>query len=270
MDIFSTETRNTKSPTLFTLEGEFEEFSTRSRHTHACHQLLRMRSGVSLLEEEDCQQPLFSNMTALIPAGVPHRSLVLGGPVHYKSIYLDKGVWPAPGDTIRIFDMNPLGTALFDSICLGQGEEADRKFHLKCLDLLLTLLNREIKAPSDIRIPVPRDEENLKLTEFIKTNYRERLDLKDFSRVVHYSPRHLSRKFKADLGISLFEYLRLYRIFRASVQLSVSREPVAGIAFSVGYESLSSFYKDFRTLFAASPGAFRRQRDGKVPGVTAS
>ena len=267
MDNFTTD--SLENSTLYTLEGWFEDFSTSSCHTHACHQLLRMRSGTSLLEEESRQQPLFNNMTAFIPAGVPHRSLVLGGPVHYKSIYLDKDLWPAPEEAIRIFDMSPLGTALFDRIILKGKAQKDREFHLKCLDLLLTMLGREMKMLSDItRIPLPRETKNHKLTAFIKKHYTERLTLADFSQVVHYSPRHLSRRFKADLGLSIFEYVKLYRIFQAAVQLSVHSDPVAQVAFSVGYDSLSSFYKDFRHLLGSSPGDFRRQRTGGSPEVS--
>jgi len=251
----------TDHSTLFTLEGSFETASTRQQHTHDCHQLLRIRSGTSLLEEAAWQQPLFSNMTAFIPRGIPHRSLVLGGPVHYKSIYLDKDLWPVSGNSIRIFNMSPLGTALFDRIALDRAHEKNRDFHLKCLDLLLTLLDREMTCLSGItRIPLPRDKKNSKLTAFIKNHYREKLTLEDFSRAVHYSPRHLSRRFKADLGLSLFEYLRLYRIFRAAVRLSTSKDPVTRIAFSVGYDTLSSFYKDFKGLFTVSPAVFRKRR----------
>ena len=251
----------TDNSTRFTLEGCFNRASTKKQHTHDCHQLLRIRSGTSLLEEATWQQPLFSNMTAFIPRGIPHRSLVLGGPVQYKSIYLDKDLWPVSGNSIRIFNMSPLGTALFDRIALDRAHEKDRDFHLKCLDLLLTLLDREMTCLSDItRIPVPRDKASLKLTAFIKNHYREKLTLEDFSRALHYSPRHLSRRFKADLRLSIFEYLRLYRIFRAAVLLSTSGEPVTRIAFSVGYETLSSFYKDFKGLFAVSPAVFRKRR----------
>lgn len=150
MDIFD----HLSAGTLFTLEGEFNKFSTKSLHTHDCHQLLRIRSGTSLLEEQTLQQPLFSNYTAVIPAGVPHRSLVLEGPVHYKSIYLDQHVLPSPGKAIRIFDMSPLGTALFDRIELGMGGGEPNEFHLKCLDLLLTIVTREMVFSADItRIP---------------------------------------------------------------------------------------------------------------------
>ncbi len=251
------------STPLFTLEGRFETVSTRKQHTHDCHQLLRIRSGTSLLEEAAWQQPLFSNMTAFIPEGIPHRSLVLGGPVHYKSIYLDKKLWPVSGSRIRIFNMSTLGAALFDRIALNRKHEEEREFHLKCLDLLLTLLDREMANLSDItRVPVPQDKDNLTLTAFIKNHYREKLTLEDFSRAVHYSPRHLSRRFKADLGLSIFEYLRLYRIFRAAVMLSTSGEPVTQVAFSVGYDTLSSFYKDFKGIFTVSPAVFRKRRAG--------
>ncbi|MEH0022128.1 MAG: AraC family transcriptional regulator [Desulfobacter sp.] len=256
--------------TLFTLEGSLASFSTETLHHHTCHQLLRIRSGTTLLVEKNWQQPLFSNMTAFIPAGLPHRSVVLGlgEPVHYKSLYMDTEYWPRAMDKIIIFDMSDLGVALFDRLRLdnpgpatGKQDAGDNGFQNKCLDLLLTMLPGEMVRLSNItRVPVPKTPDNIKITEFIKTHFREKLSLDDFTRVVHYSPRHISRRFKQDLGMTLFEYLALYRIFQAAILLSTSGDPVTRVAFAVGYESMSSFYRDFKNLFSMTPKAFCRLR----------
>ena len=254
--------------TVFTLDGTLEAFSTPDLHAHECHQLLRIRSGTTLLVTGDWQLPLFSNMTALIPAGLYHRSVVIGDPVRYKSVYLGQKDWQSGSDTIRIFDMSRLGVALFDRVCLGRenketGRKGDREFHLQCLDLLLTLVNQELYRTSRItRIPVASHPDNEKLTEYIKDHFKEKLQLPDFARVVNYSPRHVCRRFKADLGLTLFGYLRLYRMFQAAVLLSDSRLPVTQVAFSVGYDTLSSFYKDFKAVFAVTPKAFAVHRSG--------
>lgn len=253
---------------LFTLEGRLDSFSTETLHHHTCHQLLRIRSGTTLLVEKDWQQPLFSNMTAFIPAGLPHRSVVLGGPVQYKSLYMGTAYWPGATDKIMIFDMSDLGVALFDRLRLdGAGPESNGQgtgtqvFQHRCLDLLLIMLTEEAARPSDItRVPVPREPDNIKIVEFIKAHFREKLTLADFTRVVHYSPRHISRRFKQDLGLTLFEYLTLYRIFQAAILLSTSGDSVTGVAFAVGYDSLSSFYRDFKRLFSITPKTFARLR----------
>ncbi|MBI9078057.1 MAG: helix-turn-helix transcriptional regulator, partial [Desulfatibacillum sp.] len=72
-----------------------------------------------------------------------------------------------------------------------------------------------------------------------------------------YSGRHLSRLFKEEMQITLFEYLRLYRILMASLALCEPDRAITEIALDCGYESLSSFYRDFNTVYGAPPKSFR-------------
>jgi AraC-like DNA-binding protein len=246
----------------FTLQGTLKEYSTKDLHFHSCHQLLRMRKGITLLVEENRKQPLFSNMSAFIPAGHLHKSVVMGQEVVYKSIYLDEdGIVPKEKGIV-IFNMSPLSIALFDRISLPSAREEEQQFHMKCLDLLLELLETEVtQKPCIARIPVPQNPETLKLTKFIEENFSRKLCLADFTGILHYSPRHISRLFQQDIRMGIFEYIKLFRIFSASVTLC--REPrrtITDIGFSCGYESLSSFHKDFKQVFFMTPNQFRKQR----------
>ena len=97
-----------------TMAGIMAEYSTEDLHTHGHHQILRIRSGVAMLVDEYCKQPMFGALTAFVPAGLAHRSVVLGQPVGYKSVYLNKDFLPIVKQKIRLFFISPLGSALFD------------------------------------------------------------------------------------------------------------------------------------------------------------
>ncbi|MCP3926291.1 MAG: helix-turn-helix transcriptional regulator [Desulfobacterales bacterium] len=241
----------------FILEGALKEYSTEALHYHSCHQFLKITTGITLLVEENKKQPLFSNMTAFIPASILHRSTVMGGKVNYKSLYLDENLFNTEVNEIVIFDMSTLGVALFDRIDISQKIDS---ISSKCLDLFLELIEEEIHLKSNLtRIPIPENHENKKITDYIESNFDKKLTLSEFTDVLHYSERHISRIFKEDLKISIFEYLKLYRIFKASLKLCEnSSETITDIAFSCGYESLSSFYKDFREIFSLTPKVFKQ------------
>jgi AraC-like DNA-binding protein len=246
----------------FILEGSFNKYSTEKLHYHSCHQLLRISSGITLLVDGERKQPLFSNMTAFIPAGVPHRSIVMGESIKYKSIYLNQTFLKSEEEKVIIFDMSDLGVALYQRVGLDCDEE---DLHLQCLDLLLRLLKKEFLCKSSLtRIPIANNPENKKIISYMEENFNDKIKLSDFSNVLNYSIRHISRIFKEDLKVSLFEYLRLYRIFRASILLcdSNSNISITEMAFSCGYDSLSSFYKDFKGIFTITPKQFR-ERSGK-------
>ena len=84
----------------------------------------------------------------------------------------------------------------------------------------------------------------------------------DFEHEFPYSGRHLSRLFKQDLKITLFDYVRLYRILMASIALSGTSRPITDIAYEVGYDSISSFYRDFNLVFSVTPKVFRKRTAG--------
>jgi AraC-like DNA-binding protein len=245
----------------FILEGTLKEYSTEDLHYHSCHQLLRISTGITLLVEENKQQPLFSNMTAFIPAGLPHRSVVMGKAILYKSIYLDETLFNPNLNDIRIFDLSELGIALFNRIDTRTIQINDTdSLNNQCLSLLLKLMETEINAISHItRIPVPGNPENIKITAYIEQHFDKKLKLSNFTDVLHYSERHISRLFKEDLNVSIFEYLKLYRIFQSALMLCEKETPktITEIAFSCGYDSLSSFYKDFKDIFSMTPKMFK-------------
>ena len=255
----------------FTLCGRLKNYSTKELHTHAFHQLLVIWEGVSLLVDQTRKQPLFGSMAAFIPAQFPHRSLVVGQTVSYKSLYLAPSLFESIQPEISIFEISSLGSALFDRITIKPGQDTAGDLMEDCLNLLLKVLREDItRTVKVVRLPEPAMAQNKRVMEFIEKNFRRRLTMADFQDVFSYSPRHAGRLFKADLKITVFEYLRLYRILRASVALSDSERAITEVAFDSGYESLSSFYRDFHHTFAVTPKVFRQQRSGQgtKTGVT--
>ena len=243
-----------------TLSGRMDTHSTKLMHTHAYHQLLTIQDGVSILEDCTGRQPLFGSMTALIPAALPHRSTVIGDSVTYKSLYFAPRLFEPEISGIVIFNMSNIGAALFDRLAIRNASDLEVGLNRECLDLLFKILREDISRPVHLaRLPRANDPQNRKIMDFIERNYTRRLGMSDFAAVFPYSTRHLSRIFKADVRITIFDYLRLYRILMASLELTVSHRSITEIVCECGYESISTFYRDFNLFFALTPGAFKAQ-----------
>ncbi|MEN6438003.1 MAG: AraC family transcriptional regulator [Syntrophobacter sp.] len=243
-----------------TLSGRLETYSTRKMHTHAYHQLLAIQNGVSLLVDSTRKQPLFGSMTALIPGELPHRSTVVGDSVTYKSLYFAPELFHHEIPEITVFTMSNLGTALFNRIVIRNEPDLGVGLNRECLNLLLKILQEDIRRPVNLaRLPQPNDPQARAIIDFIERNYARKLGMSDFAASFRYSERHLSRLFKADMKISIFDYLRLYRTLMASVALSISPATITRVAYDSGYESISTFYRDFNMIFAQAPKAFRER-----------
>jgi two-component system response regulator YesN len=79
------------------------------------------------------------------------------------------------------------------------------------------------------------------------------------------SKSYLSRIFKADTGIPLWDFLNRYRIQKAKELLLLTDKSITAIAADVGYEDVGYFGRVFRDITGVSPRAFRQQ----VPGPAA-
>lgn len=246
----------------FTLRGRLEKYSSEELHYHESHQILIFSSGMSLLLDGKKKQPLFNNMSAFIPAECPHRSVVLGREVHYKSLYISRDSFKECPDSIRVFDMSELGIALLERIDIPiQGRSnsiTGDDLQGECLQLFLKVLREDVARRSSVaRLPVAKRSQNDVVIRYIEDNYTENIQLNDFRRLLPHTTRHISRVFKEDVKITIFEYLKIYRILQASIQIDTTDATITEIGYACGYNSISSFFRDFIQIFSLTPRQFR-------------
>lgn len=87
----------------------------------------------------------------------------------------------------------------------------------------------------------------------------KRWTLEELARVSGVSRTVLAQRFKAVVGSTVMGYLARWRMLIAADRLRTGAESVASIAFSLGYESESSFCTAFKRIMSHSPAQYRRQ-----------
>ena len=247
-----------KGEPVFILKGELEDYSSPVPHSHACHQFLMIRDGVSLLIDNKFKRPLYGTMCAFIPAGLPHRTTVTGTSLTYQSVYLRKE-YIINREEIIIFHISELGRTLFNRMA----DNADSGFGKGTPDRVFTLF-LEIAAEDmlntniSLDLPEPVSPECGKIINYIESNYMNNITSDKFRSVLPFSSRHISRLFKDEMKMTILSYLRIYRMIMASVKLHDTSKSVLEISLECGYESISSFYTDFNRFFSITPGDFRK------------
>jgi YesN/AraC family two-component response regulator len=93
----------------------------------------------------------------------------------------------------------------------------------------------------------------------IQQNYTRTLSLKELADTVGVSKSYLSRIFKTDTGISLWDYLNRFRVQKAKELLVLTEKSITDIAADVGYEDVGYFGRVFHEIAGCSPRAFRLQ-----------
>ncbi len=108
-------------------------------------------------------------------------------------------------------------------------------------------------------IPQPTGALVKQASAYIQQNYTRSFSLVELSETIGVSKSYLSRIFKMDMGISLWDYLNRYRIQKAKELLLLTDESITAIAADVGYEDVGYFGRVFREITGWSPRAYRQQ-----------
>jgi AraC family transcriptional regulator len=95
--------------------------------------------------------------------------------------------------------------------------------------------------------------------DYIDKHLGEVLPLELLSQVANFSKFHFHRQFSEHTGISVFRYVQLMRLKRASYRLAFNKlDRVIDIALDAGFENPESFSRAFKNTFGQTPSEFRR------------
>ena len=97
-----------------------------------------------------------------------------------------------------------------------------------------------------------------RLAEFIEAGLAGPLTLADLARVADLSPFHFARCFKATTGLAPHQYVAARRIELAKRLIIATSQSVQEVAWSVGFENISHFRRQFAAQVGVVPGVLRR------------
>lgn len=92
----------------------------------------------------------------------------------------------------------------------------------------------------------------------VTRHFQSRLTLADIARAVHYSPFHLARLFRREVGEPIHRYLGRLRLGESLERLADGAGDLTALGLDLGFSSHSHFSTAFRQAFGVSPSAFRR------------
>ncbi len=79
--------------------------------------------------------------------------------------------------------------------------------------------------------------------------------------LVHMAPPSFSRWFRRTIEMTFTDYVNRVRIEECCRQLRSTDKRITTIARDCGFESFSSFNRQFRRLKSCTPGEWRKDRD---------
>lgn len=88
--------------------------------------------------------------------------------------------------------------------------------------------------------------------QYIEDNVTEELTVECISKKMGYSIYHFSRIFTEEMGVSLMEYVKERRLFKATEDIMLGKR-ILDVAVEYGYQTHSGFTKAFRRKYGFSP-----------------
>lgn len=102
------------------------------------------------------------------------------------------------------------------------------------------------------------EEVIMKTLRYIENHYADG-SLTELSRELHYDPSWMSREIKKRTGKKFVELIQQKRLAQAVFLLENTDINIDDIAYQIGYENLSYFYRLFRKTYGVSPKKYRTE-----------
>ena len=99
-----------------------------------------------------------------------------------------------------------------------------------------------------------------KILKYVNNNYHMALTNEEIAEKFHYHPNHLNSIFKAEVGVSLREYITRVRVERAANMLLNTDVSVSEIALACGFYDTPHFIRCFKSVMKITPGRYRASR----------
>ncbi|MGB8451324.1 MAG: AraC family transcriptional regulator [Anaerocolumna sp.] len=109
--------------------------------------------------------------------------------------------------------------------------------------------NPETVSKMDIRVEA--------ILTYLQRNYQTKLTGKDLENHLHMNFDYLNRIFKSQIGMTIFEYLKVFRLNKSKELLNNSNMKLYEIAALTGFPNEYHFNRVFTNMVGITPGKYR-------------
>ena len=167
--------------------------------------------------------------------------------VHFMSEWSDErwDVLPRSGS----FDYQALRPLMESIDAMSHGDYTICECQMKFCELLSTLYRKNGTVTTAGRI-----------ADYIGKNYITGIKLEQLVEEFHFSKNHIINLFKAEYGITPFEYVNDLRIRKGEWLLEATSKTAETVAYECGFNNYSHFYKIFRAANGMAPTEWREKK----------
>jgi AraC-like DNA-binding protein len=238
---------------------EVERAGCAAPHAHPRGQVIYASSGVMRVV---CGRDVWvvpPSQAVWVPPEVEHE-VYFPGEVALRNLFVDPSQVGGLPERVTVLKVSPLLRELvLKAVTIGDGYEAGGA-QWRLMQVLLDELRQA--PPTPLHLPMARDERVLRVMDALIADPGDNRDLASWGELAGASGRNLARLFVAQTGMTFGAWRR-----RLLMQQAIDRldrgDAVTGIAFDLGYRSLSAFVEMFRKELGGSPRQYLKKEEGR-------
>lgn len=174
----------------------------------------------------------------------------------------------------KIAELNETASKQVDCLlttleCIKQNEiEYSEKFYKNIIDNILYIFFRFRIDPANNQSPHQSDKNIqgagnslINVLSYITTHFKENINLDDIAKASGYSACYLSSLFHKKTGYTFKEYITHSRISLAKRMLLNTDETISFICYECGFNSMTSFLRNFVEIEKMTPSDFRKKKN---------
>lgn len=224
-------------------------------HAHPRGQLIYATSGVMRVV---CGRDVWvvpPSQAVWVPPDVEHE-VYFPGEVLLRNLFIDPSMSSCLPEACTILKVSSLLRELIlKAVLIGDDYLPDSSGYRLMLVIIDELQQAE---PTELHLPMGRDERLLRVMEVLLKNPGENKELEELAIIACASSRTLSRLFIRETGLT-FGVWRKRLLLQEAIDRLEKGHSVTRVAFDLGYQSLSAFIEMFRQSLGASPGQYLRK-----------
>lgn len=254
-------------------------------HYHDFHKIILFIDGEGQYIIEGKNYPLKPRDILFVSAGEIHRPVTYPGKLYERIViyvsqeflnHWQQEQWgEAKSDLSKCFRMAKETSSVMH---MPKGPEHDLLYHMNKLERVdhqqgfanqlyteilfiefMILLNRALQDNQLQQLhEASYDPKIQAVLEYINSHLEEDLAVDTLADIVFISKYHLMRKFKAETGYSVHQYITSKRLRLAKELLSTTSQSITDICFQCGFRDYSAFSREFKKQFKVSAREYRK------------
>lgn len=229
-------------------------------HYHDKAQLISPEMGTVYLYSEKGSFCVPAGHYAYISSCVNHKLVSRSPDLKLKTIFLDMcdEHYVSDWGAIAIF---PPSSLLDNLLAFGKQhwfDDSNHNLKVSGLSYLKQVLPHILTDPLKLYIQPPQSEALLGVAEYVSNSLNENITISSISSFANIPERTLSRLFKKDTGMTIFQFIKLRRMQMALELMEDASLNINEIVYCIGYESTSTFSNLFKELIGTSPQKYRK------------